>query len=63
MEKTDFHIDVRPVSISFECPHCGCDAIVSWRDVDEPEYWGDDWVEVQCTVCGEWVQLGDYEYD
>lgn len=63
MEKIDFHINVRPVSINFKCPHCGCETEVSWRDVAEPEYWGDDWGEVQCNVCGEWVELGDYDYD
>lgn len=63
VEKTDFHINVKPVSINFVCPHCGCEIEVPWRLVNEPEYWGDDWGEVECTVCGETVELGDYDYD
>jgi endogenous inhibitor of DNA gyrase (YacG/DUF329 family) len=62
-ERTDFHINVKPVSINFECPHCGCEAEVPWRNVAEPEYWGDDWGEVECTECGKMVELGDYDYD
>ena len=63
VERTDFHINVKPVSINFTCPHCGCEAEVPWRLVCEPDYWGDDWGEVTCTECGEAVELGDYDYD
>jgi uncharacterized Zn finger protein len=63
MEKTDFTIVSKPAWITFDCPHCGCKTEVPWRLVNEPEYWGDDWGEVECTVCGEWVQLGEYDYD
>lgn len=27
---TEFHIDVRPVSITFTCPHCGREVRVPW---------------------------------
>lgn len=57
----DFHINVKPVSINFECPHCGCEAYVLWKNLNVPEYWGDDWGEVECEVCGEMVELGDYD--
>lgn len=59
----DFHINVKPVSIDFECPHCGCRADVRWSQVNVPDYWGDNWGEVECDVCGETVELGDYDYD
>lgn len=61
MKKTDFTINQRPTSISFECPHCDYDVTISWRDLDVPEYWGDDWGEVECPNCGKTVSLGDYE--
>lgn len=63
MPKTDFHINVRPVSIDFICPHCGFKQEIPWRDVAEPEYWGDDWGEVDCPRCEKTVELGDYDYD
>jgi transcription elongation factor Elf1 len=63
VEKTDFTIVSKPAWITFECPHCGCNVEISWHNVNEPEYWGDDWGEVECNVCGELVELGDYDYD
>lgn len=33
---TDFHIDVKPVSITFACPHCGQTVVVPWRELDVP---------------------------
>lgn len=64
MPKTDFHINVKPVSIDFTCPHCGCEAEVKWGQVDVPESWSSgDWGEVECDVCGETVELGDWIYD
>lgn len=63
MPKTDFHINVKPVSIDFICPHCGHKQEIPWRDVAEPEYWGDDWGEVDCPSCEKTVELGDYDYD
>lgn len=44
---TDFHIDVKPVSITFACPHCGQTVVVPWRELDVPECWGDDWGYVE----------------
>ena len=61
--KTDFHIDVKPVSISLECPHCDTDIVLNWEDIHVPDYWGDDWGTVECPVRGKDVELGDYEYD
>lgn len=61
MDKTDFYINMRPHSISFECPHCECEVTVNWDDVDVPEYWGDDWGKVDCPDCGKIVSLGDYD--
>ena len=60
---TDFHINTRPVSIDFECPHCGCEAEIPWGFVNVPDSWSDNWGEVECNVCGETVELGDYDYD
>ncbi len=64
LEKTsDFHIDVKPVSITFVCPHCGQTVVVPWRELVVPEYWGDDWGYVECPDCEKEVKLGEYEYD
>ena len=63
MPKTDFHINVKPVSIDFTCPHCGYEQVIPWRELDVPEYWGDDWGEVFCPRCEKPVELGDYDYD
>lgn len=62
-EGVPFHIDTRPVSIALDCPHCEYDVTISWRNVNVPEYWGDDWGEVECPMCGKTIKLGDYEYD
>lgn len=62
--KTDFHIDVIPVSISLECPHCDSDIVLNWKDIYVPGYWGGgDWGTVECPACGKDIELGDYEYD
>lgn len=58
-----FHIDVKPVSVTFTCPHCGREVTVPWRELDVPECWGDDWGYVECPDCETEVKLGDYEYD
>lgn len=63
MERTDFTIIFKPSHISFECPHCGCDAAIQWRDLCVPEYWGDEWGVVVCPYCNKEVELGDYDYD
>ena len=63
MKKTDFHIDVMPVSISLKCPHCGTDITMNWEDINVPEYWGDKWEDIECPTCGKIIELGDYEYD
>lgn len=60
---TGFHIDVKPVSITFVCPHCGEEVKIPWKNLDAPEYWGDDWGCVDCPECGGTVELGDHEYD
>lgn len=63
VDRTDFHINVRPYSIDFECPHCKSNVEVFWRNVDVPDYWGDHWGAVECPECGEYVLLGEYDYD
>lgn len=60
---TGFHIDVRPVSITFTCPHCGREVRVPWQELDVPECWDDDWGYVERPDCETEVKLGDYEYD
>lgn len=35
-EGVDFHIDVKPISISFKCPHCRNYVKVPWHSVDDP---------------------------
>ena len=62
-EGVEFHIDVRPISISFKCPHCGKYVKVPWSCVDEPECWEDDWAWIECPCCSKEVKLGEYDYD
>ena len=62
-EGTWFHIDTKVVSISLDCTHCGDRVVIPWKEVDVPEYWGDDWGEIACPECGKAVKLGEYEYD
>ena len=49
-EPVDFYINQRPISISFECPHCLMDVDIDWGDVDVPDSWSDDrpWIETKC---------------
>lgn len=61
MERTDFFINQLPVSITFDCPHCRFTVKIPWNDVNVPEYWGDDWGEVECPYCEKTVRLGDYD--
>ena len=63
MERTDFTIISTPVKIVFDCPHCDLPVEISWNNLYVPEYWGDDWGEVECPECGKTVELGDYDYD
>ena len=59
----DFTIVSKPNYISLMCPHCYSDIKIPWKDVCVPDYWGDDWGEVECPDCHETIKLGDYEYD
>lgn len=60
MKSTDFFINQKPTSISFYCPYCDAKVKIRWEDLDVPEYWGDDWGEVECPICGKTIRLGDY---
>lgn len=59
----DFKINQVPVSISFECPLCECEVTIPWDEINVPDYWGDDWDDVECPYCNRTVTLGDYEMD
>lgn len=61
--RTDFHINVRPYSIDFMCPFCMSHAEVMWDEIDVPDYWAGEWGVIERPECGQWVMLGDYEYD
>jgi uncharacterized Zn-finger protein len=37
------------------------DVEIDWGYVDVPDYWGDDWGEVECPYCEKTVRLGDYD--
>lgn len=64
MDGTDFIIISAPVSIAFDCPHCGEERVkIPWKDVNAPDYWGDRWPDVECPFCRKPVRLGEYEYD
>lgn len=63
IRSVDFHINVKPISIDFECPYCKDKVTIPWCDLDVPDYWGDGWGEIECPSCSERIKLGDYEYD
>lgn len=63
MNAVDFYINQRPVSISLTCPHCGMELEIPWDDLNVPEYWGDDWGEIECPYCEKTIKLGDYELE
>ena len=59
----DFCIVSAPVKIAFECPNCGEEVEILWRDVDAPDGWSDRWPPTNCPECGKSVELGEWEYD
>ena len=60
---TCYTIISRPHHIQFECPHCGNDVEVPFRDVDyNTDYWGDG-ASCICPACDEEVELDEFEYD
>ena len=62
-ERTAFRIISRPVKITFVCPYCEVSQEIDWKDLNVPEYWGDDWGEVKCPDCGKILELGEYDYE
>jgi len=62
-EEVDFRIISAPVAIRLDCPHCGEDIEIRWKDVDVPESWSDQWSDVECPECGKEIPLGNWEYD
>lgn len=53
----------RPHHIRFECPHCGGEVEIPFRDVDyNTDYWGDD-AFCTCPACDRDVELDEFEYD
>ena len=63
MDAIDFYINQRPFSITLTCPHCDTELEILWDDLSVPEYWGDDWGEIECTYCQKEIKLGDYELE
>ena len=63
LKSTDFTINQTPTSISFICPYCEEDVTLEWNEIETPDYWGDDWEDVQCPYCEAMVHLEDYELD
>lgn len=60
----EFRIISAPVKIAFECPYCEAEVEIPWKQINAPDYWGDDWPEVTCPECGrDDVVLGDWVYD
>lgn len=62
MKKTYYEIISKPDYIKFECPHCEEVIEIDFADVNfYTDYWGDGaWVD--CPMCNEEVELGDYGY-
>ena len=48
MTRVDFFINQKPISISFECPHCKWDAEIRWTDLCVAERWRIDVSELWC---------------
>lgn len=63
MKETDFNIIQKPVAIKLTCPHCNEDIKIPWDNLNVPEYWGDDWGEIDCPECDKTIKLGDYDID
>lgn len=61
--KTSFWINVRPVSISLECPHCDREQIIEWGNIEAPECWSEHWGYIECPECGKEIELGDHDVD
>lgn len=61
--EADFTIDQRPVSITVCCPKCDEAITIPWKEVDVPQYWEDDWGEIECPYCGQRIRLRDWELD
>lgn len=62
-KSTDFTIQQAPTNIYFICPYCEEDVSIEWDNIEKPDYWGDDWEDVQCPCCGAMIHLEDYELD
>jgi len=62
-QKTDFTIVRKPDRINLECPYCEMDIDIDWDNLDVPDYWGDDWGEIECPECEHTILLGDYDLD
>lgn len=62
-QKTDFTIVQRPVRIELDCPDCEARIEIDWRKLDVPDFWGDDWGEIECPYCEQIIALGDYDLD
>ena len=62
-EMADFTIVSRPVSIRFQCPFCESEEEIPWEEVKHPDYWGDEWDDIECPSCGKMVSLGEWIYD
>ena len=62
-QQVDFHISVKPVSIELTCPYCSAELVIPWNHLNVPDYWGDRWDDIECPKCGEYISLGDYDYD
>ena len=61
--EADFTINQKPVNITVCCPKCYEHFDIPWDEVDVPQYWEDDWGEVECPYCGQRVKLRDWELD
>lgn len=62
-KSVDFTIEQVPSGIYFICPYCEEDVWFDWDEIEKPDYWGDDWGNIQCPHCGLMTHLDDYELD
>lgn len=57
----DFRIVMVPKYIEVTCPHCEAEVRYNYRDINVPEYWGDQWPDVDCPYCYQSIPLDEYD--
>ena len=63
--KIDVTVNQKPVSVSFDCPHCEEEIEIEYQDfsneLGEPCDW--EYSKVKCPKCGKTTEIGSVEWD